>query len=92
MNEIALSSEEKKQLIQQSHALNPSVTIADNGLSVPVMKEIAVALEAKPLIKLKFSGYDAREKKQLVAEVLAETGAQLIQLVGHVAVIYRPED
>ena len=80
---------EKKKLKAQAHPLNPVVMIGQSGLTEAVIKEINVALDAHELIKIKIRA--ERDHRATIREqICAETKAELIQSIGQVAVIYRP--
>lgn len=86
---MALTNEQKKSLRAIGHNLNPIVTIAGNGLSDSVMVELNRALDDHELIKIKVSVGDRDIKKEVIAEILERTGADLAQQVGNTALIIR---
>lgn len=86
---MALTNDQKKSLRAIGHNLKPIVTIAGNGLSDTVMVELNRALDDHELIKIKVSVGDREVKKQVVAEVLERTGAELAQQVGNIALLIR---
>jgi RNA-binding protein len=77
-----------KQFRTIGHQLSPVVIVA-NGLSDNINAEINRALKDHELIKIKVHAEDRDEKKQLVAEICKNSGAELVQLIGHVALIYK---
>lgn len=78
----------RKQLRAIGHRLNP-VVIVSNGLSPGVNAEIARALDDHELIKIRINAADRDEKRALVDEICETLGAELIQMAGHIALIYR---
>ncbi len=86
---MPLSADRKKQLRTLGHNLNPVVTVAGNGLSETVMAEIDRALNDHELIKVKFAVGDRDIKKQLITEMINQTGAQIAQQIGNIALIVR---
>lgn len=84
-----LSQAQKKHLRSIGHALNPVVTVAGNGLSEGVMEELERALMDHELIKVKFAVGDRDVKKAVMAEMVEACGADLIQSIGNIALIYR---
>jgi RNA-binding protein len=72
-----------------SQRLNPVVIIAGRGLEAPVLKEIEVALSHHQLIKVKVHAEDREARQSLIAALIEATGADLVQTIGHVAVIHR---
>lgn len=86
-----MNQNQKKQLKVQAAQLNPVVMIGNKGLSPAVDNEIEQALLAHELIKIRFLSKD-RDYQKMTAQIICEShAAQLIQAIGHVIVIYRPE-
>ena len=44
------------------------------------------------LVKMKLSCGDSEERKKVIEDIVAETGAVLVQTIGHTASFYRPAD
>ena len=84
-----LSSKEKKRLRAIGHTLNPIVTIAGNGFSDGVKAEIERALKDHELIKLKILADDRVEKRAIIKLISETHGAETVQTIGGVALIYR---
>ena len=79
---------DKKALKQQSHALKPVVMTGTNGLTPAVQQEIDQALQAHELIKIKLVA--DREERQAMTKIIIEAqGAELINQIGQMIVIYR---
>jgi RNA-binding protein len=86
---MAISAEQKKAMRSIGHNLSPVVTIAGNGLSETVLEELNRALDDHELIKLKVSIGERDMRAQAIKDVLKETGSELIQKIGKVALIVR---
>jgi RNA-binding protein len=86
---MSLPAAEKRRLRSLAHHLNPVVTIAGRGLEAPVLKEIEGALSHHQLIKVKVHAEDREARQALIAALIEATGADLVQTIGHVAVIHR---
>jgi len=86
---MPLTAERKKQLRTLGHNLNPVVTVAGKGLSETVITEINRALNDHELIKVKFAVGDRDIKNQLIDQMIDETGAQIAQKIGNIALIVR---
>jgi len=83
-----VNSTDKKKLRSDAHALKPVVMIGQSGLTMAVLAEIEQALNSHELIKVKIR--DERDERKLISEkICTETGAELIQTIGQIAVIYR---
>lgn len=87
---MQLSNEVKKAYRSIGHKLNPIVIISGNGVSENVLQELLRALSDHELIKVKYSVGDRDTKKQLIDETLAKTDATLVQQIGNVALLLKP--
>ena len=84
-----LSKQEILALRARAHHLNPVVMIGQHGLAEAVIRETETALNAHELIKVRVLG-DERDERLLIGEELcAATGAQLVQHIGKLLVLYR---
>lgn len=81
-----------RALRARAHRLRPVVSIGSAGASEPVLAELEIALDHHELVKLKIRSEERSERDAIIAAVCAQTGAELIQRVGHVAVLYRKRD
>lgn len=86
---MPLSNEQKKAMRAIGHDLHPIVTVASNGLTEGVMEELNRALNDHELIKIKVSVGDRELKHQVIAELLAQSGAELVQQIGNTALLLR---
>ena len=85
-----ISQSERKRFRAIAHKLKPVVTIAGNGVSPAVKKELERALDDHELIKIRINSGDREERKELLATVITSTAAETIQSIGGVAVLFRP--
>lgn len=83
------SAHDKKHLRTIAHSLSPVVTIAQKGLTENVNEEIDRALSRHELIKIKIFAADRDSRKELTQQICEISGAELIQSIGNVAVIFR---
>ena len=84
-----LSSAERKALKAKAHKLEPVVQIGAKGLTDEVLAEVERALEAHELIKVRAGGLERAERDAALATLVERTGAQEVQQVGKVFVLYR---
>jgi RNA-binding protein len=87
--ETKITTKQKCELRSKAHSLKPVVTIGSSGLTISVHKEIDRTLEDHELIKIRVNAEDRDYKKQIIAEICAYNFAELIQIVGNIATIYR---
>jgi RNA-binding protein len=87
-----LSPAERKELKARAHKLEPVVLIGAKGLTDEVVKEVDLALQAHELIKVRAPGLE-RDARAVTFQALCErTGAEAVQEIGKVCVIYRKRD
>jgi len=83
-----VNSVDKKQLRANAHTLKPVVIIGQSGLTDAVLAEVELALNSHELIKVKIRA--ERDERKLISEkICGTTGAELIQSIGQIVVIYR---
>ena len=83
-----MNSADKKKLRAAAHTLKPVIMIGQSGLTSAVLAETEQALDSHELIKVKIRA--EREERKLISEkICTDTGAELIQTIGQIAVIYR---
>jgi RNA-binding protein len=80
---------ERKALKARAHALDPILHLGEKGLTDAVVAEIDRALTAHELIKVRAGGMDRHEREAALAEICARLGAQPVQHIGKVLVLYR---
>jgi putative YhbY family RNA-binding protein len=87
---LQITSAQRRELRAQAHALNPVVSIAENGLTDSVLREIEACLKAHQLIKIRVYG-DSRENRLAYYEqICAQLEAAPVQHIGKLLVVYRP--
>lgn len=71
------------------HHLDPVIQVGTGGISEAVLAETDRALEHHELIKLKFGRGAEGDASSLTATLAARAGAQVVQVIGRVALIFR---
>jgi RNA-binding protein len=84
-----LTPGERKALKARAHKLEPVVQIGAKGLTDEVVAEIARALDAHELIKVRAGGLERDERAAVLKDICGRTGAEQVQQVGKVLVLYR---
>jgi len=79
---------DKKKLRAEAHTLKPVVMIGQSGLTAAVLAELEQALNSHELIKVKIRA-ERDERKRICEKICSDTGAEIIQAIGQIAVIYR---
>ena len=83
---------DKKALKAIAHHLNPIVTIGNLGLSTSVIAELNRAISDHELIKVRLNIVDRKLRVECVNEVSQLLDAKIVQQVGKVVVLYRPNE
>ena len=83
-----MNSVDKKKLRAEAHTLKPVVMIGQSGLTAAVLAELEQTLNSHELIKVKIRA-ERDERKVISEKICIITGAELIQTIGQIAVIYR---
>ncbi|MFM8339340.1 MAG: YhbY family RNA-binding protein [Fluviibacter sp.] len=89
--ELPISTARRRELKAEAHSLNPVVTIADNGLSPSVLKEIDHSLNIHGLIKIRVASDDRDLREEYLADICKNLGAAAVQHIGKLLVVWRPK-
>jgi RNA-binding protein len=86
---MALSPSQRRYLRSLAHDLNPVILLGAKGATEAVLKELDLALSHHELVKVKLSGGDKDERQQQIDFFTAGTGAESVQQIGHIVVLFR---
>ena len=81
-------SQSKKEMMNRALGAM-TINIGKSGVNDNVIEEIKRQRKANEIVKLKFAKNIARNKDDYIDEIVSKTKAQLIDVRGHVAVIYK---
>ncbi|MDR1887780.1 MAG: YhbY family RNA-binding protein [Zoogloeaceae bacterium] len=87
---LQISSEQRRQLRAQAHALAPVVSIARHGLSDAVLKEIDASLKAHELIKIRVYNDERAAREGHLTTICEALNAAPVQHIGKLLVVWRP--
>lgn len=90
MTELKIDRDERIRLRAESHDLNPTVLLGQNGLTEAVVKEIEKTLNSHGLVKIRIPGDDRDERAEIVQKILDDTNSARIQTIGKTVTIWRP--
>lgn len=85
-----LSEPQKKHLRGLGHALKPVLIVGDSGLSEAVLAEFDSTINHHELIKVRVRAGDRSARDAIIDRLCSGTASSLIQRIGNVALIYRP--
>lgn len=85
-----LRGKQKRYLRSQAHHMQPIFQIGKNGVSPELLQQVDDALEKRELFKVSLL-QNTDEIVEDVAEIFEEElGAQVVQIIGRILVVYRP--
>ncbi|HYG06511.1 MAG TPA: ribosome assembly RNA-binding protein YhbY [Stenotrophomonas sp.] len=85
-----LTSAQNRFLRGQAHDLKALLQTGGKGVTPAFLAELDEVLERHELVKVKVAAEDREVRDAMIAEIVAASGAALVQRIGHVAVLYRP--
>jgi RNA-binding protein len=83
-----LTGRQKRHLRSLAQRLDPMVWVGDAGLGDGTVRALDEALTAHELVKVRMR--TPADKRALAAALADAAGATLVGLVGHTAILYRP--
>ena len=86
---MQLNDKQRRHLRGLAHDLKPVVLVGDSGLTDGVVRETERALHDHELIKIKVRATDRDTRDALIADLATRTTSELVNRIGHVAVLYR---
>lgn len=85
-----LRGKQKRYLRSQAHHMQPIFQIGKNGVSPELLQQVDDALEKRELFKVSLL-QNTDEIAEEVAKIFEEElGAQVVQIIGRILVVYRP--
>lgn len=76
-------------LKKMAHTLKPIFQIGKSGLQDQMFQELEAALEKRELIKISLLQNTFEDPQEAGSRAAAETGAELVQVIGHTIVLYK---
>ena len=84
-----LTPQQIRELKKLAHHLKPVVMLGQQGISENLINEIDLSLVAHELIKIKLAGAERTERLALAQQICEQVEAELVQIIGQMAVLYR---
>lgn len=85
-----LTGKQRRHLRALGHHLDPVVQVGYEGVSEAVVQEADRQLESHELIKVKIGESSPQDRHEAAALLAERTGAQVAQVLGRTALLYRP--
>jgi RNA-binding protein len=86
---MSLTAKQRQYLKGLAHKRKPVVLVGEAGLTPAVLAEIEQALERHELLKIRLPAVERDERRAMVGDVCGNTGAEAVQEIGRMAVLYR---
>lgn len=87
---IVLTSAQNRFLRGMAHDLKALLQTGGKGVTPAFLAELDEVLERHELIKVKVGAEDRDVRDAMIGDIVEQTGAALVQRIGHVAILYRP--
>jgi RNA-binding protein len=87
---MALTNTQRQYLRRLAHDRKVTVQLGKQGLTPAVLDSVEIELNTRELIKLKFMDF-RDEKRELAEEVAGDTNAELVAMIGNIAILYREQ-
>ena len=84
-----LTEPQKKHLRRLANPRKVILQTGNAGLTDAVLREVELALLHHELIKIRVIAADRDERDAQIARTVASTQSELVQRIGHVAILYR---
>ncbi|WP_028611337.1 ribosome assembly RNA-binding protein YhbY [Paenibacillus harenae] len=84
-----LTGKQKRYLRSMAHHLQPIFQVGKGGTNDHLVRHIEEALEVRELIKVSVLNNCLDDPKEIGAEVAADSGAELVQVIGKTIVLYK---
>lgn len=89
MTSLTLTPAQRRSLRADAHHLSPVVAIGSDGLTPAVEKEVAAALDAHGLIKVRVFSDERATREAYLQQLVDSLNAAAVQHIGKLLVIWR---
>ena len=87
---MSLTEVQKKYLRGLGHRLKPTIMVGESGITESLFKEYETTLAHHELIKVRVRVGDRDARDAMIERLCTDSAAVLVQRVGNVALLYRP--
>ena len=84
-----LTSRERAALRAEAHHLTPLVQVGHQGITPTVIQSLEDALRARELVKVQLGKNAEASIKDAARELAESTGAEVVQVIGKTATLFR---
>lgn len=87
-----LSGKNRSYLRSEANDLDPVVHVGKDGVTDAVIEQLDEALEDHELLKIRILESTGRSTRSAAEELATATGADVVQVIGGIAVLFRQRD
>lgn len=84
-----LTGKQKRYLRSLAHHLDPIFQVGKGGVNEHMFRHISEAIEKRELIKISVLNNNDDDRNQIGQELAEGSGAELVQVIGRVIVLYK---
>ena len=89
---MAITGKQKRYLRSLAHKQRVIVTVGTKGVTDDLLDELNTALDHHELLKIRLPASSKTQHKTLLQSICTATDSELVQVIGHTGVIFRPAD
>ncbi|MBR7553356.1 ribosome assembly RNA-binding protein YhbY [Allobacillus sp. GCM10007491] len=87
-----LTGKQKRFLRKEAHHLSPIFQVGKQGVNENMIAQLNDVLEKRELIKVNILQNVLEDKEEIAQQIVQGTGAELVQLIGNIIVLYKPSE
>ncbi len=87
-----LTSQNIRKLRGLAHHLKPVLIVGQHGITDNLLNELDIVLNTHELIKVTVASMEREERHAITTVLCEKSGAELVQKIGKISVLYRPAD
>ncbi len=84
-----LTGKQKRYLRSLAHHLDPLFQVGKGGVNDHLIRHVQEAIEKRELMKISVLPNCMDERHEVAAEIASKSGAELVQVIGKVIVLYK---
>ncbi|MGD9387663.1 MAG: YhbY family RNA-binding protein [Gammaproteobacteria bacterium] len=86
---MPLTEKQKKHLRRIGHTLEPVLLTGGAGMTPGLLAELDITLAHHELVKVRVRAGDRATRDAMIESMCEAAGAELVQRIGHVALLWR---
>jgi RNA-binding protein len=86
---VPLTSKQRSELRAEAHHLSPTVHVGQHGITTSLVESLDDALRARELVKIQLGRHAELDPRELANHLAAEASADVVQVIGKTATLYR---